>query len=231
MNRFGISSINELIQLMKIIKKSKNINILGVFSHFFEGKCEKKSQKQIKRFIIYSNLLDDFLNKKTIKHIVASDGLFYNNFGDMVRIGFSVYDNLIFDTINLKTKILELKKLNIGESAGYNSIFLAKETTDLAIIGIGYGDGILRNIVNKGYCLINEKLVKIVAICTDTMIVDVSKINCKIGDDVIIIGKSGKFKISICDIAGWCDTIGYEIIVRLSNRIKRIYLGDNKCRL
>ena len=230
MNRFGISSISSFCEMLEKIKKSHKIRILGVFSHYFDGKCEKYSQNQLKKFIIYSNLLEKLLDKNIIKHISATDGIIHNNYGDMVRIGYGIYDNNYFDTIKLKTKILDFQILKSGESAGYNSIFVAKKYTKIAVVGIGYGDGILRNIAGKGYCLIRDKFAKILAVCMDSMLVDVTEIDCKINDDVIIIGKSEKNKISICDIASWCGTIGYEIIVRLSDRIKRVYLGDNKCK-
>ena len=149
----------------------------------------------------------------------------------MVRIGFGLYNNDSNETITLKTKIIEIQILKDKEVAGYDGIFVSNGyNTKIAVVGIGYGDGLLRNIVNKGFVLIHDKFVKIVAICMDMMLVDISEVDCKIDDDVIIIGKSNKNKISICDIARWCDTIGYEIIVRLSNRIKRKYIGENLCK-
>ena len=230
MNRFGISSVSKFCEMIERIKKSQNIKIYGVFSHYFDGKCEKTSQKQLKKFIIYSDLIDKISDKKVIKHISATDGIINNNYGDMIRVGFGIYDNSKFETLTLKTKILDFQILKSGECAGYCSVFKSDRYTKIAVIGIGYGDGIPRNIYKKGYCLIKDKFAKIVASCMDSMLVDVTEIDCKINDDVIIIGKSEKNKISVCDIAGWCDTIGYEIIVRLSDRIKRVYLGDNKCK-
>lgn len=231
MNRFGFCDYYALKKAVNKIKKSQNIVICGIFSHLFDGKCEKNSQNQIKIFDNFCKYVSKLYNLETIKHICASDGSVFNNFGDMVRLGYGLYDNSCFETLTLKTNILEFQTIKKGETAGYSGVFEATKKTKLAIIGIGYGDGILRNIVNKGFVLINGSFAKIVAVCMDSMIIDISKIKCKIYDEVIVIGKSKKNKISICDIARWCDTIGYEIIVRLSSRIDRIYIGEDKCKL
>ena len=147
----------------------------------------------------------------------------------MVRIGYGIYSDSDFDTISLKTKILGFQKVKSGEHIGYTGT--AQSDMLVAVVAIGYGDGIMRNIAQKGYVIINDCFCKILAVCMDTMIVDVSSAKCKIYDDVIIIGKMKNTKISVCDIATWCDTIGYEIIVRLSSRIKRKYLEESRCKL
>lgn len=231
MNRFGFDSVSTLKKTILKIKKSQNIVIVGVFSHLFAGKNENDSQKQINLFNDFCKIISKYYNLEITKHICATDGTIYNNFGDMVRIGYGLYDDKYFETITLKTKILDFQTLNPGEFAGYNAVFVAKKKTKLAVIGIGYGDGIFRNIVKQGYVLIDDCYAKIVAVCMDSILVDVSKLRCNINDDVVVIGKYKKNKISICDIATWCDTIGYEIIVRLSNRIERKYIGENKCKL
>ena len=100
----------------------------------------------------------------------------------------------------------------------------ATQKTKLAAVQIGYADGLFRNIYKNGYVLINDCYAKIVAVCMDSMMVDVTGIKCKIGDQAVLIGKSKTKQIFICDVAGWCDTIGYEIIAKLSSRIKRKYL-------
>ena len=231
MNRFGFKNLSDFKKAIKKIKKSQNIKLIGVFSHYFDGKNTKIAKNQQKIFNLFCSIAEKIYKKPFIKHIAASDGSVFNNYGDMVRVGYGLYDDTNFETITLKSKILDFQILNKNDRAGYGGIFVANKKTKIAIVGIGYGDGLMRNIVKKGYVLIGGKFAKIVAVCMDAILVDVTKISCKINDDVIIIGKSGKNKISICDIANFCDTIGYEIIVRLSNRINRVYLGEDKCKL
>ena len=232
MNRFGFKDINEVEKVIDDIKKSQNIKIKGIFSHYFDAKNDYFAKYQIKQLKYYMSLFEGKFEKYPMVHMVASDGLLYNNFGDLARVGYGIYsDNKDNQTITLKTKILEIQNLNNGDSAGYSSCYIADKNCKIAVIGIGYGDGIMRSIVNDGYVIINGEYSKILAICMDSMIVDINDINCKINDDSVIIGKMGNVSISICDIANWCGTIGYEVITRISQRVRRIYKGKDKCRL
>ena len=209
----------------------QNIKIKGIFSHYFDAKNDYFAKYQINHLKYYMSFFEKLNYNYPIVHISASDGLKYNNFGNMARVGYGIYNDKYYQTITLKTKILEIQNLRWGDSAGYSSSYISSEDKKIAIIGIGYGDGIMRSIVEKGYVIINKKYAKILAICMDSMIVDINEIDCEINDDVIIIGKMGNVTISICDIASWCGTIGYEVIVRISQRVKRIYKGNRKCKL
>lgn len=224
MNRLGIKEEREIIDIVNLVKKTQNIEIKGIFSHYFQANNKYFDNLQIKILNKMVYIIRKMLNISPIIHICSSDGVLTKNYGDMVRVGYGIYSDKSYETIILKTKIIDIQYLDKNEVAGYNGIFVSNKNTKLAVIGIGYGDGILRNITNKGYVLINDRYAKIVACCMDTMIVDVTDINSKVNDDVVIIGKYEKNKISICDIACWCDTIGYEIIVRLSDRIKRNFV-------
>lgn len=224
MNRFGFKTKNEIYAAIEKLKKSQNIIILGVFSHYFAANNENFAEIQFKRFIKIKEFCLKNFNLTVIYHLASSDGILAKNGFDMVRAGMLLYTDKCYQTITLKSRILDIQNLDKNETAGYAAIFVAEKKTTIAIIGIGYGDGIIRNIVKNGYVLINNKFAKIVAICMDTMLVDITGILAKIGDDVVIIGKSKDKQIFICDVARWCDTIEYEIIVRLSSRITRKYI-------
>ena len=224
MNRFGFKTKKEILDVIEKIKKSQNIIISGVFSHYFDAKSQEIASFQFKRFLKIKDFCLSNFNLNAIYHLASSDGILFKNGFDMVRAGMMLYTDKNFQTITLKSRILDIQYLNPHESAGYLAIFRAKEKTKIAVVGIGYGDGIFRNIVNKGYVLINNKYAKIVAVCMDTMLVDVTNISAKIYDEVVLIGKSGDKQIFICDMASWCDTIDYEIIVRLADRIERRYI-------
>lgn len=226
MNRFGIKDINEFCKLINVLKKTQNLIVKGIFSHYFLAKNKKIDIFQQNRLKFFINIYMQNFESLPLIHLCASEGTMLSKFGDMFRIGYGLYSDENFNTLTLKSKILEIQTLKKNESAGYGGVYVSKNVSRLAVVGIGYGDGIFRNIVKYGYVLVNDRLAKIVAICMDCMMVDITKIDCKINDDVIIIGKSKKNKISICDIATWCDTIGYEIIVRLSQRIERKYIGE-----
>lgn len=226
MNRFGFSKIKEIVKVFEICKKVQNIYILGVFSHFYCANNKNFANNQIDKFSELKKILTQKQSCSGVDfHIANSCGVEIKNNFDMARVGFAMYSDAMFQTISLKSKILDFQDLDIGETAGYDAVFIAKRKTKIAVVGIGYADGLFRNIVNKGYVLINGNRAKIVAVCMDSLLVDVTDFSAKIYDDVVLIGKSKNEQIFICDVARWCDTIGYEIISKISSRVKRKYIG------
>ena len=221
MNRFGFKSKSEFLEVVSIIKKSHNFEIKGVFSHFFDAKNINFAENQYKLFKEYEKIFYQNFDKKVIFHLSNSDGLFYKNGFDMARVGMKIYSDNLYPTISLKAKILDIQTLNKGETAGYSAVFVAERDTRLAVTNIGYGDGIPRNIYKNGYVLIHGKYARIVAVCMDSILIDLKDIDAKVGDEVVLIGKSHENQIFICDVAAWCDTIDYEIITRLASRVER----------
>ena len=224
MNRFGFSDFDYIKEVFKMCEKTQNISIIGVFTHYYSQIDENIAEIQFSRFEKYKRLIDEFVpTNKLIFHIANTGGVQIKNGFDMVRVGFGMYDDSVFETIKLSSKILDFQELNACDTAGYEAVFKASRKTKIAVVGIGYADGVFRNVYKKGYVLINNCFAKIIAVCMDSMLVDVTEIDCKICDEVILIGKSESRQIFICDMASWCDTIGYEVIAKLSSRIKRIY--------
>ena len=224
MNRFGFSCFKDVCDVFKICEKTQNIIILGVFSHYYSQNNENIANSQYLRFEEFKNFIDKIKPQNNIIfHIANSNGIEIKNGFDMVRVGYKMYDDTKFPTIKLTSQILDFQVLQSGDVAGYDGVFKANKKTKLAVVGIGYADGLFKNIYKKGYVLINDKFAKIVAVCMNSLLVDVTEIECKICDEVVLIGKDKTNQIFICDIASWCDTIGYEIIAKLSPRIKRIY--------
>ena len=99
----------------------------------------------------------------------------------------------------------------------------------LAVLGIGYADGFPRTLSAKGNVIINGKLAPIVGrVCMDQTVVDVSDVDCTVGDVVTIIGKDDQCEITADDIALLDDTINYEILCRISPRVPRVYVKDGQ---
>ena len=224
MNRFGFKTKSEIFDVVDKIKKSQKIIISGVFSHYFDAQSQEIANCQFKKLLQVKEFCFKNFNLNVIYHLASSDGILLKNGFDMVRAGMLLYTDKSFQTITLKSEILDIQYLNKFESAGYRGVFRADKKSKIAIIGIGYGDGIFRNIVKNGYVLINDKFAKIIAICMDTMLVDVTDFDVSVQDEVVLIGRCQNKQIFICDMAKWCDTIDYEIIVRLANRIERKYV-------
>lgn len=231
MNRFGFNTWAEVSKVINQIKKTQNISILGVFSHIYDAKnriCV--GVQKIKFDKILKQISKDYKGSLTY-HLQATDAtMLSKNHYSLVRIGLGNYTDKYFSSIKLTSKVVEIHKLKVGETAGYGGIFIAEKPSVLATIAIGYGDGLFRKIVGKGKVLIGGNYCKVVAVCMDAILVDVTNIKTKIGDEVTLIGRQGKNQIFICDLANWCDTIDYEIIVRLSSRIKRKYIEEKLCK-
>ena len=117
-----------------------------------------------------------------------------------------------------------VKTLSKGEGAGYGLTYNAKMDRKIAVLSIGYADGVPRNLSNCGYVLCNGKLAPIVGrICMDQMMVDVTDIpQIKAGDEAVLIGRSGKMEIRAEDLAQWAGTISNEIVSRLGERLERV---------
>ncbi len=148
---------------------------------------------------------------------------------EMVRLGIGLYGigNSVAERANLenvstlKTIISQIKVILPEESIGYSRKYIAKEKIIIATLPIGYADGIRRSWGNeKGYVLINNQKATILgSICMDMMMVNITNITCKVGDEVIVFGA----QLQVTEIATAIGTISYEILTGISQRVKRIF--------
>jgi alanine racemase len=151
---------------------------------------------------------------------------------DMVRLGVGLYgvtakegDQRFLKSVGtFKTIISQIKKIKAGESVGYNRNFFAEADMTIATIPVGYADGLRRSLsTGKGKLWINGHLAPIVGnVCMDMTMVNISHIPCAEGDPVEIFGK----QILLHDFADACDTIPYEILTSISQRVRRVYLQE-----
>ena len=226
MNRFGFDKINDILNVFELCKKTQNITIIGVFSHFYMGNDQKNVNLQTKRFAKLQNvIMRKYCKEDIIFHISNTDGFEFNQHFTMVRIGLGMflYDNN--NAFSLESNIVEIRLIEKQENVGYSNAFIAPEKMKIAVISIGYADGVMRSISGKGFVLVNGKFCKILAVCMDSIIIDTSNVNCSLNDKVTLIGENGSEQIFICDFASWCDTINYEVMTRISKRVKRVYIG------
>lgn len=226
MNRFGFNTKKEIIKCFNLIKKTQNISIIGIFSHFYAGNDRYFADLQSKRFLEYWQfLIQDKLDRNLIFHIANTSGFENQKCFEMVRIGIGMFLNNNNTIFSLESKIIEMQKLKAGDCVGYGRGFIASKTTTVAVVAIGYADGVFRKIAGHGFVLVCGKFCKVLAVCMDSLIIDVTGVNICIGDKVTLIGENSGSKIFICDFASWCDTIEYEIMTSISSRVKRVYLG------
>ena len=236
MHRLGFSEEN-LDELIAILKGNKLVTVTSILSHLATSDDlahQEFANSQIDLFEKLSSKLTKELQISPIRHILNTSGI--SNFPqaqyDMVRLGIGLYgvsndteeQKYLENVGTLKSIISQIRTIQAGESVGYGRRFVADKPTKIATIPIGYADGISRHWGNSvGFVTINNQKATIVgSICMDMLMVDCSGINCKEGDSVIIIGESPTVNF----VANELQTIPYEILTSISQRVKRIFYRE-----
>lgn len=217
MNRYGID-IKDLKSFFTQLKSLTNIQVCGIFSHLGDKKQRSLSQQK---------LFDEAIKlapKNIITHLCNTQNLEINKY-DMVRIGIGLYgygDKNLKPVMNIYAKILAIQTIQKGEYIGYGLNNIATKTTRIAVVGIGYANGLQRLWARNGFVIIKNKKCKIIAnICMEAIIIDLCNIPAKIGDYVTILSSYPTLNANI--IAQNCNTIEYEILTNFSNiPIKKI---------
>lgn len=236
MNRLGFNE-NELDDLIKILHENKNIEVKSVFSHLAasDAKSERDfTLNQIAKFKKHSLKIEKELGYKIIKHIANSNAIinYPEAHMDMVRLGISLYgfsankevESKLENVSSLKTNISQIKKIKKGDTIGYNRSFTTEKDMKTATIPIGYADGLNRLLSNgKGAVYIKGKRAKILGnVCMDMTMIDLSGIDAKEGDEVIVFDTQNHVK----EIAKKTQTIEYEVLTSIGRRVKRVYFQE-----
>lgn len=233
MHRLGFES-DAMSALCALLKNNNFVKVKSVFTHLAasdDRNFEAFTQMQFQRFEILFSEIEKVITHQPIRHILNTSGIF--NYPEkqleMVRLGIGLYGmanseterNGLENVSTLKTIISQLRTLEPRESIGYSRRFMVEKTTRVATLPIGYADGISRAWGNqKGYVTIqNHKATILGAICMDMMMVDVTDISCKEGDEVIIFGAAP----TVTEMASAMHTISYEILTGISQRVKRVF--------
>lgn len=223
MNRLGIGTKEELNEIYKIINES-NIKIEGIYTHIYKSTDSTLTENQFKRF---ENITSDIdLSKIEIVHIPNSDTITNYKKKDYVngcRMGIIMYgfnNKLKLESVfTLKSKIIEIKHIKKGETVGYDGKYKANKDEFIAVVPIGYADGIIRKNTGR-YVYINDKKYKIVGnICMDMLFVLIDD-TINVNNEVLII----KDNTHIDEIAEHLDTINYEVMCDVSSRVDRKYI-------
>ncbi|NLC87494.1 MAG: alanine racemase [Clostridiaceae bacterium] len=235
MGRTGVY-IKDIEDFIKLLKKYNNIKVQGIYTHLSSPDFDYDyTNRQIELFEIgVEKIKKEFNNIKYI-HCSASNGIlnFKKGVANLARAGIIMYGYPASDTTfqkidlkpvaKLKSKISFIKEVEPETSISYGRTFISKEKMKIATVGIGYADGIRRELSNVGSVVILGEKAKIVGkVCMDSFMVDVTKIeNVKVGDDVYIWDNE---KVLLEDIAQICKTINYEILCNVSERVPREFV-------
>ena len=232
MHRLGFNPLTDVPQVIEILKQQNAVIPRSVFSHFVGSDSpdfDEFSAHQYDLFLQGSSQLQAAFSHKILRHICNSAGIerFPERHLDMVRLGLGLYgidpiDNRRLSNVtSLRTTILQIRNVPKGDSIGYSRRSYVDRNSRIAAIPIGYADGLNRHLGNRnGYCLVNgQKAPYIGNICMDVCMIDVTDIACEEGDVVEIFGDN----LPVTVLSDKLDTIPYEILTSVSNRVKRVY--------
>ncbi|MBQ7115696.1 MAG: alanine racemase [Clostridia bacterium] len=245
MNRIGFACNDASIEEIKKIKELPNITIEGVFSHLAAADMSDKAYtlKQVEKFDGFIKALSEIGIEAPIKHLYNSAGIAdLEKKYDMVRQGIILYglkpsDEVEFKNINtpkpvmsMKTRVVQVKTLPVGESISYGCTYTTEKETVVATLCAGYADGVTRVLSNNGEVLIRGKRARILGrVCMDQFMADVTDIpDVQAGDTATIFGTDGDETISVDEIAKKAKTINYEIICNINSRVTRVYMKNGK---
>ena len=235
MHRLGFDPMQDIPELIDRLKSQSALIPRSVFSHFVGSDSDSFddfSAEQFRLFCHGSELLCKAFPHKILRHIDNSAGIehFPERQLDMCRLGLGLYgydsrdNSMINNVTTLKTTILQIHDLKAGETVGYSRRGTLERDSRIAAIPIGYADGLNRRLGNRHcHCLVNGKEAEYVGnICMDVAMIDVTDIDCREGDQVIIFGE----ELPVTVLSDAMETIPYEVLTGISNRVKRVYYQD-----
>lgn len=235
MRRLGFNPETDMPRLIERLRRQTALVPCSVFSHFVGSdgdEFDAFSHRQFKLYDEASRQLQAAYPHKIIRHICNSAGIehFPEYHLDMVRLGLGLYginarnNHILNNVATLKTTILQIRHVPKGDSIGYSRRTILDRDSRIAAIPIGYADGLNRHLGNRGcYCLVNGQKADYVGnICMDVCMIDVTDIDCKEGDSVEIFGDH----LPVTVLSDALDTIPYEVLTCISNRVQRVYVQE-----
>lgn len=243
MSRIGFQVNKESANACLEITKLPNIEAEGLFSHFAtaDEKDLSKAIAQRDKFKEFIKLLEERGINIPIKHINNSAGIMnFDEYFDMCRMGIILYglypshevdENLlkIKPVMEWRAHITHIKELEPGREISYGGTYKTGETRRIATIPVGYADGYPRCLSNKGKVLINGEFAPITGrVCMDQFMVDITGIDAKVGDTVVLVGKSGSKELSMEEVSENAYSFNYELPCRVARRVPRTYYRDGK---
>ena len=231
MHRLGFAPA-EIPHLVERLHKQTSVIPRSVFSHLVGSDTERLdtfTRRQIEVFEAAAAQLQEGFSFKIIRHICNTAGIqrYPGAQFEMVRLGIGLYgvdpftNEMLHNISTLRSTILQIHDVPKEETVGYGRKGILERDSRIAAVPIGYADGLNRHLGNgRGYCLVNGKKAPYVGnICMDVCMIDVTDIDCREGDKVIIFGDD----LPVTVLSDLLDTIPYEVLTSVSNRVKRVY--------
>jgi alanine racemase len=238
MGRLGFLAA-EINSWLPKIKELKALKIEGVFSHFSHAESVEGgyTQQQLRIFQSVIERLRAEGIAPSLVHLANSAATITlpAAYFDMVRPGLMLYgiypapalarQICLKPVLTWKTRILQVKKVPAGSSISYGQTFVTNRESRIATLPLGYADGYPRLLSNRGEVLVGGKRAPVAGrVCMDLTMIDVTDIEkIQPGDEVVLLGRQGEAEISADEMAAWANTISYEILTSISNRVPRIH--------
>lgn len=237
MHRMGMVEA-ELPVMMDLINSQENVVIRSAFSHLATADCldmDDYTRLQLDRFARYTDFMQSRYGRRILRHVLNTAGIirFPEHHYDMARLGIGLYglntlppeiEKPLATVSTLRTVIIALREWKKGETIGYGRRGVLKRDSVIATIPIGYADGMNRHFGNGAISVaVNGREAPTVGnICMDACMIDVTGIDCAVGDPVEIFGP----RMSVQRLADVLQTIPYEIVTAVSPRVKRVYYRE-----
>ena len=239
MNRIGFQMSLEMISKIKEISSMEELEIEGIFTHFFASDSDNLSSAN-RQFAFFKDVCSTLEKEGVnipVKHCANSAATIQmqHTAMDMARLGIAIYGLYPSDDVRqltlkpamtLKSHVVMVKTIHAGATVGYGATYTASHNTVVATIPVGYADGYMRSLSNKGYVLIHGKKAPVIGrICMDQFMVDVSEIEnvCR-GDEVVLVGTQGDDVITMEEISELAGSFNYEFACDINKRVPRIYI-------
>lgn len=233
LNRLGFTQ-KDIPELLTTLNNQQYIEVSSIFSHIAASEDLNERDFTLQQINTFKTISSEFKSKiknTTFQHMLNTSGVInYANEAqfDMVRLGIGLYGfgndkketQKLKNALKLTSVISQIHTINKGESVGYNRAYKATKNIKTATIPIGHADGISRQLGKGiGYVFINNQIAPIVGnVCMDMLMVDVTEINCLEGDEVVVY----KNQQHIVDLAQKSNTISYELLTAISQRVNRM---------
>ena len=244
-NRQGVRE-EDLVGILETFKNSPHVKLDGVSTHYANIEDTTDPSYATMQYAKYGQMVDIIFEhgfEPNHLHTACSAAiiLYPDTHGTLARAGISMYGIWSSDQVeqtarrhsvhcdlesvlSWKTRIAQIKHVPAGEPIGYGLSERVSRDCRIAVLPVGYWDGYDRKLSGIGYVLVKGQRCKIVGrICMNMCMIDVSSVpNIEVEEEVILLGRAGRFSIRAKEFASWCETIPYEVVTRINPQIPRI---------
>ena len=233
MGRLGVP-FSDLEVWLTDLRACPSVRIVGLMTHLATADDDRDFvAEQLKRFDAAHSIVKRYGHVVSVRHAANTAAMFRHpeSHYDWVRPGLALFgyggaaelDPVLKPAMRWRTEVIAVKTINKGHSVGYGRTFIADKPMTIAVLPLGYADGLLRSLSNRGHVLVRGQRCPIVGrVSMDLTTVDVSGVTgVALGDEVMILGEQGEAKQTALDLARDADTIPYEILTNVSRRVPR----------